>query len=59
MLWPQSRSGAVCVSNAQLSMLLEGLNWRSPRNTWHPQPQTPRPLPANSTRRQGPTIISS
>jgi transposase len=37
-VWPQARSGAVCLSNAQLSMLLEGIDWRRPRKTWRPQP---------------------
>jgi transposase len=40
-VWPQARSGAVCLTNAQLSMLLEGIDWRRPRKAWRPQPPTP------------------
>ena len=36
-VWPQALSGVVHLSQAQLSMLLEGIDWRSPRRT-----QTPR-----------------
>lgn len=35
--WPQASSGTVCLSSAQLSMLLEGIDWRRPRRTWQPQ----------------------
>jgi transposase len=27
----------VCLSAAQLSMLLEGIDWRRPQRTWQPQ----------------------
>jgi len=40
-VWPQARSGTVCLTNAQLSMLLEGIDWRRPRKAWRPQPPTP------------------
>jgi transposase len=37
-VWPQAGSGsAVSMSEAQLSMLLEGIDWRRPARTWHPE----------------------
>ena len=36
-VWPQATSGAVCLSPAQLSMLLEGIDWRQPQRTWQPR----------------------
>ena len=36
-VWPQARSGVVHLSAAQLSMLLEGIDWRRPQRTWQPQ----------------------
>ena len=36
-VWPQASSGAVCMTPAQLSMLLEGIDWRMPTRTWQPQ----------------------
>ena len=35
-VWPQAHSGSVCLSAAQLSMLLEGIDWRRPMKTWRP-----------------------
>lgn len=35
-VWPQASSGAVALSQAQLAMLLEGIDWRQPRRTWSP-----------------------
>jgi transposase len=35
-VWPQADSGSVCLTSAQLSMLLEGIDWRSPQRTWQP-----------------------
>ena len=35
-VWPQADSGAVCLSPAQLSMLLEGIDWRRPSRTARP-----------------------
>ena len=35
-VWPQASSGSVCLSAAQLSMLLEGIDWRRPERTWQP-----------------------
>ena len=32
-IWPQATSGTVCLSPAQLSMLLEGIDWRQPIRT--------------------------
>jgi transposase len=36
-VWPQATSGSVCLSAAQLSMLLEGIDWRQPTKTWQPE----------------------
>lgn len=36
-VWPQAPSGAVHLSPAQLSMLLEGIDWRRPVRTAGPQ----------------------
>lgn len=36
-IWPQATSGSVHLSSAQLSMLLEGIDWRRPERTWKPQ----------------------
>jgi transposase len=35
-IWPSAPSGAVALTPAQLSMLLEGIDWRRPRRTWQP-----------------------
>ena len=35
-IWPQADSGSVALSPAQLSMLLEGIDWRMPQRTWKP-----------------------
>ena len=35
-VWPQATSGSVSLSAAQLSMLLEGIDWRRPVRTWRP-----------------------
>ena len=34
-VWPQATTGSVHLSAAQLSMLLEGIDWRHPQRTWH------------------------
>ena len=34
--WPQTKHGSVTLTPAQLSMLLEGLEWRAPQRTWQP-----------------------
>ena len=35
--WPQATNGAVSLSQAQLSMLLEGIDWRHPIRSYDPQ----------------------
>ena len=35
-VWPSAESGAVHLTPAQLSMLLEGIDWRRPRRTHRP-----------------------
>ncbi|MDQ1242500.1 MAG: IS66 family insertion sequence element accessory protein TnpB [Steroidobacteraceae bacterium] len=32
--WPQARQGAVALTRAQLSMLLEGIDWRRPQRSF-------------------------
>ena len=36
-VWPQADSGSVSLTAAQLSMLLEGIDWWRPQRTWQPQ----------------------
>ena len=36
-VWPQATSGTVSLSRAQLSMLLEGIDWRRPARSWQPE----------------------
>ena len=36
VVWPSPASGKVSLSPAQLSMLLEGIDWRTPERTWRP-----------------------
>ena len=36
-IWPQALSGTVSLTPAQLSMLLEGIDWRRPIRTQTPQ----------------------
>jgi transposase len=36
-LWPQATSGTVSLTPAQLSMLLEGIDWRHPVRSYDPQ----------------------
>jgi transposase len=36
-VWPQAVSGTVALSAAQLSMLLEGIDWRRPVRTKRPE----------------------
>ena len=33
-IWPQATSGSVALTQAQLSVLLEGIDWRRPERTW-------------------------
>jgi len=35
--WPRAGSGKIQLSAAQLSMLLEGIDWRMPKRTWQPE----------------------
>ena len=35
-VWPAAKDGKVSVTAAQLSMLLEGIDWRMPQKTWRP-----------------------
>lgn len=35
-VWPVTREGSVALTTAQLSMLLEGIDWRLPVRTWQP-----------------------
>jgi transposase len=35
--WPQATSGTVALTPAQLSMLLEGIDWRRPVRSYEPQ----------------------
>ena len=36
-VWPQAASGSLSLTAAQLSMLLEGIDWRRPQRTWRPE----------------------
>lgn len=36
-VWPQATEGKVSLTPAQLSMLLEGIDWRMPQRTWQPE----------------------
>src|SRR5262245_38645383 len=38
VLWPQAKEGTVSLTAAQMSMLLEGIDWRQP--VWTARPQT-------------------
>jgi len=35
--WPQATSGTISLTPAQLSMLLEGIDWRRPVRSYHPE----------------------
>lgn len=35
-VWPKAMDGKVHLTQAQLSMLLEGINWKQPDRTWVP-----------------------
>lgn len=35
-VWPRAERGVVCLSQAQLSMLLKGIDWRQPIRTAEP-----------------------
>jgi transposase len=36
-IWPKAENGTVQLSRAQLSMLLEGIDWRRVERTWRPE----------------------
>ena len=36
-VWPRAQDGLVHLTAAQLSMLLEGIDWRGPVRTWRPE----------------------
>jgi len=35
-IWPMAATGSVSLTAAQLSMLLEGIDWRAPIRSWQP-----------------------
>jgi transposase len=35
-VWPHAVEGKIHITSAQLSMLLEGIDWRMPERTWRP-----------------------
>ena len=35
-VWPSAKDGKLSLTPAQLSMLLEGIDWRAPQRTWRP-----------------------
>jgi transposase len=35
-VWPSAVGSKLVISVAQLSMLLEGIDWRAPQRTWRP-----------------------
>ena len=35
-VWPSAKDGKIALTPAQLSMLLEGIDWRIPQRTWRP-----------------------
>ena len=35
-VWPSAKNGKVHLSQAQLAMLLEGIDWRITKRTWRP-----------------------
>jgi transposase len=35
-IWPAAPGEAVAISSAQLSFLLDGIDWRNPQYTWRP-----------------------
>jgi len=35
-VWPSASGGRLVIGAAQLSMLLEGIDWRMPQRTWRP-----------------------
>jgi transposase len=35
-VWPSAETGKASLTAAQLSMLLEGIDWRTPQRSWQP-----------------------
>jgi transposase len=35
-IWPRPKDGVAAISAAQMSYLLDGIDWRNPRQTWRP-----------------------
>lgn len=33
-IWPQAEDGKIYLTQAQLSMLLEGIDWKQPKRSW-------------------------
>ena len=36
-VWPAAQEGVVSLTSATLSMLLEGIDWRTPQRSWRPE----------------------
>ena len=36
-IWPSPADGTVSISPAQMAYMLEGIDWRNPRQTWRPR----------------------
>src|ERR1700731_3098945 len=36
-VWPRAEDGVAALTRAQLSMLLDGIDWRMPQKTWRPE----------------------
>ena len=36
-IWPSLVEGALAITAAQLSYMLEGIDWRNPQRTWRPE----------------------
>ena len=36
-VWPRAEQGVAVLTPAQLSMLMEGIDWRRPERTWRPE----------------------
>jgi transposase len=36
-IWPSPTDGVLAISAAQLAYMLDGIDWRNPRNTFRPQ----------------------
>ena len=58
-VWLWAKGVVVVLTRAQLSMLLEGIDWRAPRRTWRterPKLQRLRHQPMRHRRRPLPTL---